>query len=70
MRKKIERLPHFDGIASSPSWHPSGKKILMTMSMNGNKDIYTLDLETKLGKELVHSVQCDFWNSWHLHQRY
>jgi TolB protein len=47
MRKKIERLPHFDGIASSPSWHPNGKKILMTMSMNGNKDIYAYNLENK-----------------------
>jgi TolB protein len=47
MRKKIERLPHFDGIASSPSWHPDGKKILMTMSMNGNKDIYAYNLENK-----------------------
>jgi TolB protein len=47
VRKKIEKLPHFNGIASSPSWHPSGKKILMTMSMNGNKDIYAYNLENK-----------------------
>lgn len=47
MRKKIERLPHFDGIASSPSWHPNGKSLLMTMSRKGNKDIYAYNLETK-----------------------
>lgn len=47
VRKKIHKLPHFDGIASSPSWHPDGKKLLMTMSMKGNKDIYAYNLENK-----------------------
>ncbi|WXT99816.1 MAG: Tol-Pal system protein TolB [Catillopecten margaritatus gill symbiont] len=46
VRKKIQRLPHFDGIASSPSWHPNGKSLLMTMSRKGNKDIYAYNLET------------------------
>lgn len=45
--KKIHKLPHFDGIASSPSWHPNGKKLLMTMSRKGNKDIYAYNLENK-----------------------
>lgn len=47
VHKKIQKLPHFSGIASSPSWHPNGKKLLMTMSKKGNKDIYAYDLESK-----------------------
>ncbi len=42
--KKLQKLPHFGGIVSSPSWHPSGKKLLMTMSYKGNKDIYSYNL--------------------------
>ncbi len=44
--KKVQKLPHFDGIASSPSWHPNGKSLLMTMSFKGNKDIYAYNLES------------------------
>jgi hypothetical protein len=39
LRKKIEKLPRFDGIASSPSWHPNGKSLVLTLSRKGNKDI-------------------------------
>lgn len=46
-RQKTQRLPHFDGIASSPSWHPNGKILLMTMSLKGNKDIYAYNLVTQ-----------------------
>ncbi len=46
-RRKTLKLPHFDGIASSPSWHPNGESILLTLSKNGNKDIYSYDLNTE-----------------------
>lgn len=47
MRKKLEKLPRFDGIASSPSWHPNGKNLVLTLSKKGNKDIYAYDLTSK-----------------------
>ncbi len=47
LRKKIEKLPSFDGIASSPSWHPNGKSLVLTLSKEGNKDIYSYDLISK-----------------------
>lgn len=47
LHKKIIQLPRFDGIVSSPSWHPNGKSLVMTMSMKGNKDIYSYNLENK-----------------------
>lgn len=46
-RRKTHKLPVFDGIASSPSWHPNGKSLLLTLSKSGNKDIYSYDIETK-----------------------
>jgi len=36
----LKTLPVFDGIASSPSWHPNGRSILLTLSKNNNQDIY------------------------------
>ena len=41
------KLPKFDGIASSPTWHPDGKSIALTLSKSGNKDIYLYDFESK-----------------------
>ncbi len=53
LRKKLEKLPRFDGIASSPSWHPNGKSLVLTLSKGGNKDIYAYDLATKELKRLT-----------------
>lgn len=47
MRKKLEKLPRFDGIASSPSWHPNGESLVLTLSKKGNKDIYSYNLSTR-----------------------
>ena len=47
VRRKTEKLPYFDGIASSPSWHPDGKSLILTLSKDGNKDIYSYDLASK-----------------------
>ena len=46
-RRKIEKLPSFDGIASAPSWHPDGKSLILTLSKKGNKDIYSYNLSDK-----------------------
>ena len=41
------KLPKFDGIASSPTWHPDGESIALTLSKNGNKDVYLYDFKSK-----------------------
>jgi TolB protein len=43
---KIYTLPNFDGIASSPAWHPQGKSLLITLSKEGNQDIYNYNLSS------------------------
>ncbi len=59
LNKKLEKLPSFDGIASSPSWHPSGKSLALTLSKNGNKDIYSYDLTSKRLKRLTNHKAID-----------
>ena len=53
------KLPRFDGIASSPTWHPSGQSIALTISKNGNKDIYLYDLESKNLTRLTENISID-----------
>ncbi|MGE4569806.1 MAG: Tol-Pal system beta propeller repeat protein TolB [Gammaproteobacteria bacterium] len=47
MRVKSIKLPRFDGIASAPSWHPNGQGLVLTISREGNKDLYFYQLESK-----------------------
>ena len=53
------KLPRFDGIASSPTWHPEGDSIALTISKNGNKDIYLYDLKTKELERLTNNISID-----------
>ena len=53
------KLPKFDGIASSPSWHPSGKSIALTISKQGNKDIYLYNFKSKKLKRLTTNKSID-----------
>ena len=59
MRLKSLKLPKFDGIASAPTWHPSGKSIAMTISKNGNKDIYLYHLKSKKLERLTTNIAID-----------
>ena len=57
VRRKIKKLPRFDGIASTPAWHPNSEKLALTLSKGGNKDIYIYDLKTKkLNRITMHSA--------------
>ena len=53
------KLPRFDGIASSPTWHPEGDSIALTISKNGNKDIYLYDLKTEELERLTNNISID-----------
>ena len=53
------KLPKFDGIASSPTWHPSGESIALTISKNGNKDIYLYNLKSKKLERLTKNISID-----------
>ncbi len=53
------KLPKFDGIASSPTWHPDGNSIALTISKKGNKDIYLYDLNSKKLERLTKNISID-----------
>ena len=53
------KLPKFDGIASSPSFHPSGDSIALTISKQGNKDIYLYNFKSKNLKRLTKNISID-----------
>jgi len=59
LKIKPIKLPKFDGIASSPSWHPDGERIALTISKKGNKDIYLYNLKTKELKRLTKNTAID-----------
>lgn len=59
LKIKPTKLPKFDGIASSPSWHPDGENIALTISKKGNKDIYLYNLKTKELKRLTRNTAID-----------
>ena len=59
LKTKTIKLPRFDGIASSPSWHPNGKSIALTISNNGNKDIYIYNFKSKNLERITKNIAID-----------
>ena len=59
VRRKTQKLPYFDGIASAPAWHPDGDSLILTLSKDGNKDIYNYHLETQKLTRLTSSSAID-----------
>lgn len=59
VRRKVEKLPYFDGIASAPTWHPDGNSLALTLSKDGNKDIYSYHLKDKKLTRLTHNAAID-----------
>ena len=53
------KLPRFDGIASSPTWHPDGESIALTISKQGNKDIYLYDFKSEKLERLTKNTSID-----------
>lgn len=64
VRRKTQKLPYFDGIASAPSWHPNGESLLLTLSKDGNKDIYSYhfknDKLTRLTKDTAIDTEASY----------
>lgn len=58
-KRKIKKLLRFDGIASAPTWSPDGKNIVLTLSKNGNKDLYLYHLATKKIQQLTTNKAID-----------
>lgn len=68
-----EVLTSFKGLNGAPSFSPDGKSMLFTASMNGNPEIYQMDLSTRQVKRMTNDSGIDTealhtrWKSFILH---
>ena len=52
-----EVLTSFKGLNGAPSFSPDGKSMLFTASMNGNPEIYQMDLSTRQVKRMTNDSE-------------
>jgi TolB protein len=49
----------FPGMTFAPRFSPDGKKIIMSFAMDGNSDIYTMNLENRVEKRITNHPSID-----------
>ena len=54
-----EVVGDFPGMTFAPRFSPDGKKIIMSFAKDGNSDIYTMDLESRLVEKLTEDSSID-----------
>ncbi len=52
------------GLNSSPAWSPNGKRLALTLSKDGNAEIYILDLQTRRLTRLTNNPAIDTEADW------
>jgi TolB protein len=63
-RRGIQTLSSFHGINSSPSWSPDGQFLALTLSKDGNPEIYILTVATGALQRLTRHASIDTEPSW------
>lgn len=53
-----------DGINGAPSWSPDGKRLAVTLSFEGNPDIYVLDIDSGQTRRITRSPAIDTEAVW------
>lgn len=56
---RYEFLGQFDGLSFSPRFSPDGRKLAISIAIEGNTDIYEIDLGTRVRRRLTTSVAID-----------
>ena len=54
-----EVVGNFPGMTFAPRFSPDGKKIIMSFAEDGNSDIYTMDLETRVVERITNHSSID-----------
>jgi len=57
-------LTSFKGINGSPIWSPDGRRMAMTLSKDGNSEIYVMDIASKQLRRLASHRAIDVEPSW------
>jgi len=60
-RRKVASFP---GLNSAPSWAPDGRRLALTLSKDGNPDIYVLDLDTEQLTQITRHPAIDTTPVW------
>jgi TolB protein len=63
-RRPLQTLAGFLGINSSPAWSPDGRQVAMTLTKDGNPEIYVLTLATGAFRRLTTWTGIDTEPSW------
>jgi TolB protein len=63
-RRPIQLLAGWPGINSSPAWGPDGKSVLLTLSKDGNSEIYLLQIANGNARRLTTHGGIDTDPSW------
>jgi TolB protein len=61
---KREEIASFTGINGAPSWSPDGRSMALTLSRDGNPEIYSLRLSDKKLKRLTNGAAIDTEPVW------
>src|SRR5262249_25085852 len=63
-RRPVQLLAGYAGINSSPAWSPDGRTVAMTLSKDGNPEIYLLNVATGAFRRLTTNVAIDTEPTW------
>ncbi len=55
----LKMLSNRKGLNSGPSYHPNGKQLVLTMSFNGNPDVYLLNIDSRTTTPMTRSIGFD-----------
>lgn len=59
-----EEIASFSGINGAPRWSPDGRQLALTLSKDGNADIYLLDIASKKLNKLTRNFSIDTEPVW------
>ena len=54
-----EVVGDFPGMTFAPRFSPDGKKIIMSFAKDGNSDIYTMDLDSRIVERITNHLSID-----------
>ena len=59
LKQNQEIVGNFPGMTFAPRFSPDGKRIIMSFAKDGNSDIYTMDLETRIVERITDHSSID-----------
>ena len=61
---EVQKVAEFPGLNSAPSFSPDGRKLVMTLSRDGNAEVYVANLRTGELDRMTNHFSIDTEASW------